>query len=34
MAVYGENQKLMQIAMQYLGEMGVKFTFSTTDSTS
>jgi len=34
MAVYGEYQKVMQIAMQYLGEMSVKFTFSTTDSTS
>jgi len=34
MAVYGEYQKLMQLSMQYLKEMDVKFSFSTTDSTS
>ena len=33
MAVYGEYQKLMQISMQYLKEMDIKFTLSTTDST-
>jgi len=34
MSLYGEYQKWMQISMQYLKEMDVKFTFSTTDSTS
>ncbi len=34
MALYGEYQKWMQISMQYLKEMDVKFTFSTTDNTS
>ncbi|MHC1566911.1 MAG: hypothetical protein ACXQTD_04125 [Candidatus Syntropharchaeia archaeon] len=34
MSLYGEYQKWMQIAMQYLKEMDAKFTFSTTDSTS
>jgi len=34
MAVYGEYQRLMQIATQYLKETGPRFTFSTTDSTS
>ncbi len=34
MFLYGEYQKWMQISMQYLKEMDVKFTFSTTDSTS
>ncbi|MCW7074490.1 MAG: hypothetical protein OCU24_01375 [Candidatus Methanospirare jalkutatii] len=34
MSLYGEYQKWMQISTQYLKEMDVKFTFSTTDSTS
>ena len=34
MAVYGEYQRLMQVATQYLKEIGEKFIFSTTDSTS
>ena len=34
MAVYGEYQRLMQIATQYLKETGPRFTFSITDSTS
>ncbi len=34
MSLYGEYQKWMRISMQYLKEMDVKFTFSTTDSTS
>ena len=34
MAVYGEYQRLMQIATQYLKETSPRFTFSTTDSTS
>ena len=34
MFLYGEYQKWMQISMEYLKEMDVKFTFSTTDSTS
>ena len=34
MYLYEEYQKWMQISMQYLKEMNVKFTFSTTDSTS
>jgi len=34
MVLYGEYQKWMQISMQYLKEMDMKFTFSTTDSTS
>ena len=33
-SLYGEYQRWMQISMQYLKEMDVKFTFSTTDSTS
>ncbi len=33
MAVYGEYQKWMQISIQYLKEMDVKFAFSSTDST-
>ena len=32
MAVYGEYQKAMQISAEYLKEMNVKFTFSTTDT--
>jgi len=34
MAVYGEYQRLMQIATHYLKETGPRFTFSITDSTS
>ena len=34
MAVYGEYQRLMLIATQYLKETGPRFTFSITDSTS
>lgn len=34
MSLYGEYQKWMQISMQYLKEMDVKFTLSTTDSTT
>jgi len=34
MLLYEDYQKWMQISMQYLKEMDVKFTFSTTDSTS
>ena len=34
MSLYGEYQKWMQISTLYLKEMDVKFTFSTTDSTS
>lgn len=34
MSLYGEYQKWMQISMEYLKEMDIKFTFSTTDSTS
>ena len=34
MAVYGEYQRLMQIAAQYLQETSPRFTFSTTDSAS
>ena len=34
MSLYGEYQKWMQISMQYLKETDMKFTFSTTDSTS
>ena len=34
MAVYGEYQRLMQIATQYLKETGPRFTFPITDSTS
>ncbi len=34
MALYGEYQKWVQISMQYLKEIDVKFTLSTTDSTS
>jgi len=33
-SLYGEYQKWMQISMQYLKEMDVKLTFSTTDSTT
>jgi len=34
MAVYGEYQNLMEIAIQYLKEISPKFIFSATDSTS
>ncbi|RLF70865.1 hypothetical protein DRN85_07755 [Methanosarcinales archaeon] len=34
MAVYEEYQRYMQIASLYLKETGVRYTFSTTDSSS
>ena len=34
MFLYGEYQKYMQLSMEYLKEMDVKFTFLTTDGTS
>jgi len=34
MAVYGEYQRLMQLATQYLKEIDPKFAFLTTDNTS
>ena len=34
MVIYEEYQKLMQISMNYLKEMDIKFSFSTTDRTS
>ncbi len=33
-ALYGEYQKWIDISMQYLKEMNMKFTFSVTDNTS